>query len=294
MSLITMPGIYDLPEAEYHADPCPTPSLSNSVARILLDESPMHAHFAHPRLNPNRVETEVTEVMRMGTAFHSILLRKGASVVEVKFDDYKKNAAKESRDAAMESGMVPLLSKNYDAVHEMCRRALIQMKQHPDLEGFFAPGQSEAIIAWQEGNDWCRGMVDRLPDDLHLPAFDLKGTMLSASPLKWDRRLVDAYRTQDRFYNRGLSAIEGRDRPPMRFVIVEMKEPHAVSVLTPAPSLQAVAAEDVDRAIQIWSGCMRSGHWPGYEYMAHVEAPGWLLRDHEEQQLRNEALENAL
>ncbi|WP_242401117.1 hypothetical protein [Acetobacter okinawensis] len=52
MSIITTPGIYDLPEAQYHADPCPTPSLSNSVARILLDESPMHAHFSHPRLNP--------------------------------------------------------------------------------------------------------------------------------------------------------------------------------------------------------------------------------------------------
>lgn len=292
--VITQKGIYDIPEAEYHADPCPTPSLSNSVGKILIDESPMHARAAHPRLSPARVEVEVTEVIRMGTAFHSLLLGKGAKVFEVKFDNYTKAAAKESRDAATESGLVPLLSKNYDAVQEMCAAAIPQMKRHADLEGFFAPGRSEAVIAWQEGKEWCRGMVDRLPDDLRYPAFDLKGTMLSASPKKWDRRLVDAYRTQDRFYNRGLREIEGRDRPAMRFVIVEMKAPYAVSVLTPAPSLQAVAENEVDRAIQIWNACMESGNWPGYEYTAHVEAPSWILRDYDEQELRDEALENDL
>ncbi|ACI52234.1 conserved hypothetical protein [Gluconacetobacter diazotrophicus PA1 5] len=293
MTLITKPGIYDMPERDYHADPCPAPSLSNSVARVLLDESPMHARHAHPRLNADRAETEVTETMRMGTALHSLLLGKGARVIEVKFDDYRKGAAKEVKDAAEESGLVPLLSKNFDAIHKVSECALAQMRAHPDLGEFFGPGQSEAVIAWQEDGIWCRGMVDRLPADLSAPAFDLKGTMLSASPTQWDRRMVSAYRTQDRFYARGLRAIEGRWRPAMRFIIVEMKAPYAISVMTPAPSLQELATVDVERAIAGWKSCMQSGEWPGYPHTAHIEAPAWLLRAHEEQQMRDDALEFA-
>ena len=36
---------------EYHADPCPTPSLSSGIARVLWANTPMHAWFKHPRLN---------------------------------------------------------------------------------------------------------------------------------------------------------------------------------------------------------------------------------------------------
>ena len=50
---ISEPGVYSLPDDAYHADPCPGPSLSSSVAKLMLDRSPLHAWHAHPRLNPN-------------------------------------------------------------------------------------------------------------------------------------------------------------------------------------------------------------------------------------------------
>lgn len=38
---ITTPGLYlEVPERIYHADPCPSPSLSASVANVLIDQSP--------------------------------------------------------------------------------------------------------------------------------------------------------------------------------------------------------------------------------------------------------------
>ena len=47
-------GIHDIPPREYHADPCPAPSLSRSIAKLLVERSPAHAYAAHPRLGGPR------------------------------------------------------------------------------------------------------------------------------------------------------------------------------------------------------------------------------------------------
>src|SRR5262245_50563917 len=78
MTMIDGPGIYDIPLAEYLADPCPAPSLSASIAHILLSQSPRHAWEAHPRLNPH-YEPEEAEAFDLGTAAHAYLLE-GAEV----------------------------------------------------------------------------------------------------------------------------------------------------------------------------------------------------------------------
>ena len=45
-----LPWLLDMPEADYHKDPSPTPSLSSSIAKLLVNESPYHAYRQHPRL----------------------------------------------------------------------------------------------------------------------------------------------------------------------------------------------------------------------------------------------------
>ena len=292
--LINKPGIYDMPEASYHADPCIEPSLSNSITRVILDQSPMHARYAHPRLNLQRAPFETTSSMEFGTALHKILLGKGAAIVEIKADDYRTKIAKEDRDNARENGAVPLLSEAYERVHTCANVALEQMKQRADCAEFFMPGRSEAVMVWRKDGIWCRGMVDRLPDDPKAPIFDVKGTAMSANPTEWDRRMVKAYRTQDRFYAQGAKILRGVEPQPMRFIVVEMRAPFAVSVLTPAPSLRSLADDDVSRAQMIWGKCLKNNEWPGYSHTAHIEAPNWLLREAEEQAMRDDALEYAL
>jgi hypothetical protein len=34
------PGFHELTEAQYHGDPCPVPSLSASIAKVLVGRSP--------------------------------------------------------------------------------------------------------------------------------------------------------------------------------------------------------------------------------------------------------------
>lgn len=287
---ITEPGIYDLTNEQYHADPCPEASLSNSIAKIVLDESPFHARFYHPRLNKDRKVHQPTRPMLKGSALHKLILGKGANIAALPFDNFCTNKAKAARYDAEDAGEIPLLQKEYEEVLECADAAREQLKQREDCAEFFGPGQSEAVIAWQEQDIWCRGMVDFLPDDPRAPLFDLKGTTKSASPQEWSRSLAKDYRTQDRFYARGLKAIRGITPEPMRFIVVEMNAPYAVSVLTPAPSLRHVADENVARAIRIWSECMRSGKWPGYPHMAHVEAPAWLINEQEAQEIRDDIL----
>src|SRR4051812_43711235 len=75
-------AVYDCIAAEdYHRDICPEPSLSNSLAGILLSRSPKHAWLAHPRLNPN-YKPEESKVFDKGSAAHALLLE-GIDLMEV-------------------------------------------------------------------------------------------------------------------------------------------------------------------------------------------------------------------
>lgn len=74
MTRITVPGVYpDIPEADYHADPCPTPSLSSSIGKELVNRSPWHAWTKHPRLNPE-VEPDNRASFDLGSAAHAFML----------------------------------------------------------------------------------------------------------------------------------------------------------------------------------------------------------------------------
>jgi hypothetical protein len=75
------PGIYtDMTAADYHADPCPNPSLTQSVAKVLLQRSPLHAWHAHPRLNPDYQHDDATK-FDIGNIAHKMLLGRGKEIV---------------------------------------------------------------------------------------------------------------------------------------------------------------------------------------------------------------------
>ena len=284
------PGIHAIEAASYHADPCPEPSLSSGVARLML-RSPMHARHAHPRLNPNHEQRKTTDAMVKGTVFHKLLLGEGAEIEVLDFGDYKTKAAQEAKSAAYANGKTPMLRHVFDDVHDGAMEALSQMKTRADCAQFFAEGRSEAALIWREGDAWCRAMVDRLPSDARAPLFDLKATGGSAAPDEWQKNLIKTYAFQAAFYLRGARAL-GLRPPEMRFVVIECDAPNAVSVQAAGPSLMALADAQVNRAIEAWKRCMATGAWPGYADMtAYVDAPPWMLAQMQDQMLNDEILE---
>jgi hypothetical protein len=279
-SRINDPGIYEIDEAAYHADPVIEPSLSHSIAKLLINRSPRHAFSAHPRFTAQE-EDECTAVMDAGTALHKLILGKGQEITAVPFDDYKKQAAKDARDQARTDRRVPILASKMPQVLACAKEAEEQIREHPDLRGFYAPGRSEVMAVWREGNVWCRSLIDRISDTGQV--YDLKTTLLSAAPWDWEQRLRKEYATQDAFYRRGLIRLGIEAPPALLFIPIEQEPPYCLSSIAADSTLRFWAESEIERAIDVWRECITTGVWPRYPATTyHVGATGWMLDKQEE------------
>src|SRR5258708_191113 len=81
---------YDVPAHIYHADCSPEPSLTQSIAKILLNYSPAHARHAHPRLNPDHEPDDSTKY-DIGNIAHRLILGLGRELEIVPGDDWVKD-----------------------------------------------------------------------------------------------------------------------------------------------------------------------------------------------------------
>ena len=102
-------GIHpNVPEAVYHADPACEPSVSSGILRRIIDQSPMHARAAHPRLNSDWQDRVGTDAMNAGTVLHSMILGTPAPYRVLDVRDYKQADARSLRDQTIADGLIPL------------------------------------------------------------------------------------------------------------------------------------------------------------------------------------------
>lgn len=274
--MIDRPGVYDLDAPTYHGDPCPAPSLSSSVAKLLLDRSPRHAWLAHPRLNPD-AEPRRSRAFDLGSAAHAIILRSGEQLEVIDADSYRTKAAQEDRDAAYAAGKIPVLAAEREAAYAMAAAARAQLARHQEANDAFLAGRPEQTLIWQEGEVWCRAKLDWLPLGGNV-FYDYKSTGGSANPDQWGtRQLFDlGFDIQAAFYCRGIARVLGIERPHFRFVVQEDEPPYALSVVELTPAAGDMADRKVEAAIGWWRWCLRTGKWPGYPArVAYVDPPAW-------------------
>ena len=276
MRVIDKPGIYDLSREEYDADPCVTPSLSASIAKLILDRSPAHARLAHPRLNP-AFERAAERKFDQGNACHALLLGEADKIVTIAADDFRTKAAKEARDAAIAAGKLPMLEHHFESVLAMANEARAQLARHEEAAGVFDPahGKGERTLVWQQDDTWCRARPDWMPNSGNI-CWDYKTTAASANPDNWVRTLYSVGGDiQPAFYLRGLRAVTGKEWH-WRWVVQEDEPPYALSVIAPAPSMLALAEMKVERALDYWRWCLKHNRWPGYpKDTAYIDAPPW-------------------
>jgi hypothetical protein len=290
-ALVLQAGIHDGVEAErYHTDPAPEPSLSAGIAHRLISRSPLHAREAHPRLNPLHAEDHAGH-LDFGTAAHSLLLD-GMDVCEIiDADSWRTKAAQEQRDSAREAGLVPLLQKDWE---RMCVLVDAVKAQTAALDVHPRPltdGKPEQTLVWQEDGVWCRARIDWLHDAGDV-IDDLKSTATSANPFLWarNRLFADGKDIQAVHYLKGLQILTGVEAA-WRFIVVEVDPPHALSVISLAPSALELAERKRARALELWKRCLESDTWPGYPTeVAYAEAPPWeaerfLEQHYEEEQV---------
>ncbi len=269
------PGIRSLASDQYHADHIANvPSLSASIAHVLLSKTPRHAWTQHPRLNPNFEPIE-TAVMDNGTAAHSLLFEHRKPVI-VQANDWRTKAAQEQRNEARARGQVALLEKDARHVQQLCDAISQQLDDLDADPRPFTDGKAEQTLVWEEPGDVvCRARLDWLRND-HTAIDDLK-TTTSADPREWTRRRLweDGKDIQAAFYLRGLKHITGTDAA-WRFVVVENKPPFALSVISLAPAAVELANAKVQRAIDLWRDCVNTNTWPAYPTrVCFAELPPW-------------------
>lgn len=268
------PGIHQLGSDHYHADPCDRPSLSASLAHVLLSSSPKHAWTAHPRLNPDFQRTEEAK-FDVGNVCHSLLLQ-GIETAEVlPFPDWRTNAAKEARDLARSHGRIPMLTKHAHEVEQMVGAVKLQLPLFNVTPPLLQNGKPEQTLVWEEAGVLCRARLDWLRDD-HAAVDDLKTTSRSANPEQWSRTLFGiGADIQAAFYLRGIKALTGKT-PEWRWIVCETAPPYAMSVISPGPAAVELGNAKVDRALELWRTCLATDEWPSYPtQVCYADVPGW-------------------
>lgn len=275
-------GLHHIAAREYHADPCPEPSLSSGTLCRMIDESPLHAHHFHPRLG-GAVREDVTSAMQFGRAAHKLALGLGDDIVLIEADNFRTKAAQEARDAADAAGHTPILTSVYADVERLAVRMRAQ------AEAFLGVSMDdchrEVTLVWTEGGNYRRCMIDAIRKDLSR-VVDLKSTQGSAAPEAATRRIYDGnYHIQRAHYMNGLDTYDPAQsgKREWAFIFGEAAQPHGVS---PPLMLSPAGIDVAERLRKIgtteWDQCLRSGKWPGYGDTALLaEPPVWVMQKHE-------------
>ncbi len=271
------PGIYNLTAEQYHADPCPTASLSSSIAKVLTTQSPLHAWYQHPRLNPN-FQPDYESRFEIGTAMHAILLeRRSDAIVVIDAPDWRTKAAKEARDAARANGQTPVLASQFAKMARMDTSARAFMDT-TELAGMLNTGIAEQTVLWKEQDNWCRCRPDLMSADKHI-ILDYKTTE-SAEPETFIRQIGRmSYDLQAEWYVRGVASAYGKE-PVFVFLAQEISEPYACSLIALANTYRTVGQSKVTRALTIWASCTSSNEWPAYSTnIAYAEPTPWQMTE---------------
>jgi hypothetical protein len=271
-------------EAEYRADPCVVPSLSQSTAHTLLTKSPLHAWSEHPRLGKVPRETTVAKIE--GTVIHALLLGKGADDIEVlSYDNFKTKSSQIARDAVLNAGRTPVLARKYDEIVAAADRI---RKNLADQGCVFEGGMAEVAIEWEEegpeGPVLCRGRLDYLIVGEHRAKIIDPKKITSADVLTCMRHADDyGYHIQHTAYTSAVEKLYPHlaGRVDFEFAFTELDEPHASVPRAPDAMSKFVGAQQWSRAIEIWQQCMTSGVWSGYPITPLTVSP-WVWREYEE------------
>src|SRR6185369_2727980 len=144
--VIDRPGIYrGISVADYHADPCPAPSFSQSIGKIILERSAMHAAAAHPRLGGVVVPGDEPDLEKydkakaIGDAAHALRIGRGKDMAVGYFDSWRTKEAKAFREAASQLGQTIILDEHYREAQAIVAASTAQLFDHEE-KGCFENG----------------------------------------------------------------------------------------------------------------------------------------------------------
>ncbi len=280
------PGFYRMKDKAYHADPCETPSLSSSIAKTIVHVTPLQARADHPRLNGRGPEETVQEAkVNIGSAVHHMLLGNGSEVVEVKYKDWRTDAAKELREEISAARATPLLTKDYLRAENIAEK--LRARVRAIVPGILVDGAPEVTMVWQDEHGClCRSRVDWWgPEENDI--FDFKTTRSGLDDDSIARLIKDGLDLRAGHYIRGLRALRPGLRGPVRyrFVFIQQEEPYDLRVVEMDGAGYEIGQRKAAYAAAIFAHCLKARDWPGYpakittiEYPKYAET-NWMNRE---------------
>lgn len=280
--VVTKPGLYQMAEEDYHADPVPGDgSLSASGAKLLLPPG-CPATYAWARKHPR----DPSRAMEFGTAAHRQVLGTGWPVAVWPGSDWTKlvdgvnpRAWREEQRAA---GLIPILAREQETITAMA--AAIEAHQTARLlldRGEIMP---EMSLFWvdDETGVWCRARVDAVKLRGRVMVVDYKTTR-SADPDQFARDAANlGYHIQDAQYEQGVMHVLGDAECDFLFLAQEKEPPYVVSVFQLDRAAKAYGAERLDAARRKFARCCASGEWPGHQpaedMITTIALPRWAAR----------------
>lgn len=265
-------GIYrEMTIGDYVADPAPSPSLSASVASILVNRSPAHARLAHPRLTPAR-EQRFSAAANFGSAIHALVFG-GQSIVPIDADDYKTKLAKECRDDALRRGAIPLVRGEMERAERLAHAARLALNA---VQGRAVNMVREATCLWQDGGIWMRCRPDEMSERMEY-LIDLKITGTPANQCNrqffsqgYDMQAAMMERAADHFFP------SGKGRRAIRYLFIEDEPPFAHAVLDVTEGTLMIARRKLETAMRLWHTALKENTWPAYpETFIPSHRPAW-------------------
>lgn len=280
------PGFHrNVSKADYLSDPCDRPSLTNSIAKLMVQRSPAHAWSAHPKGANHR--REPSEAMKNGTLLDSLLFGGDAELVESPYDDYRKNEAREWKALQELAGKLPVKAKEL----KYARLAADAIREGWAAQGLALSGEDQLVVVWDEesssGPVRCRARLDHwIADDLLI--VDGKTTE-NAHPSAVAKTMVNlGYCVQEAAYVSAIETLmpEAAGRVRMLFAFAETEPPYATLVAHGAGTMRTLGRHYWRRAVEEWGRCLKAGQWPGYAAgETEIEAPSYAMVAFEEETL---------
>jgi hypothetical protein len=255
-------GVYaGMPMSIYHADP----AISKSG---LSDFAQSPAHYIGRREEPEKK----SKSMDLGSLVHSMILepdKKDAYVVAPKIN---KNTKEYKAWAAAHSGNLIVDQETYQDAQRMAAN----VAAHPAASILTTGGQSEVGVFWTDPERNIRIKVR--PD--HLPGgtvvTDLKTTRDASEAMFGTQSFNLKYHWSAALTLRVLSRVTGQAFTDYYLVAVENSAPFAVAVYLFDAIQVRLAAEQIDKQLDLYAKCYHAKNWPGYpEIVQPVKWPRW-------------------
>lgn len=281
----------DMTAEEYHADPCPQPSISNSHMDPILNESPLDFAFGHPRLNDDPEIVKATMERIRGDIVHQLALGKGRGYAVGDFDAWRSKEAKAFKDNAELQGLTPIIREKFEEAEIIA--GVIREKVKRFLDG--ADYMTEVPLMWQEetesGPIWVRAMLDIWCPEKGI-VLDPKVTERLHDNVVGSHMVNMGWDRQAALYTHGLAMILPGMAGRIAFadLMVKPKPPFTHRFVEPPKAWNHTSIKQCRIAFERFGACLYAGRWPGYGDKVHRAAmPYWEEKRRTDMEIREGA-----